>query len=131
MSEGCAGGLGEHGVGSAGRKSDRDAAHAIGPAPAPASRLIPGTGVCLCVATLSRSPTVCYAQIQRSKNAGGKLSPAAMNSVPWSTALHSFPGTACSADSLTAFWSVQRLRPPVQSMVDVEPVRFALSARWL
>jgi len=33
MSEGYAGGLGEHEVGGAGRKSDRDAAHAIGPAP--------------------------------------------------------------------------------------------------
>ena len=58
MSEGYAGGSGEHGAGGAGRKSDRDAAHAIGPAPAPASRLIPGTGGCVCGATYSGSPTV-------------------------------------------------------------------------
>jgi hypothetical protein len=39
MSEGYAGGMGGHGAGGAGRKSDRDAAHAIGPAPAPRADL--------------------------------------------------------------------------------------------
>ena len=39
MSQGYAGCLGEHRVGGAGRESDRDAAHAIGPAPAPRADL--------------------------------------------------------------------------------------------
>lgn len=57
MGEGYVGGLGEHGVGGVGWESDRDAAHATGPAPAPASRLIPGTGGRVCGATYSGSPT--------------------------------------------------------------------------
>lgn len=75
MSEGYAGGLGEQGVDGAGRKSDRDAAHATGPAPAPASRLIPGTGGRVCGATYGGSPTVWSAHYQVLEPVSSKLNP--------------------------------------------------------